>query len=73
MEWISVHDRVPPQGKNIKIKAQYNNEIKEAEAILTIGDIDEEHEYWQWTLSEENFQKFGTWSPTHWMPLQDGH
>lgn len=67
MQWISIKDRLPPQGIKIKIMT---NDI-EAEAIFKIHDIDEYTESWGWTLTKEMGEKFGTLRPTYWMPLPD--
>lgn len=72
MEWINVNLKLPPIGKLIKIKAQYNDdESVEALCIFTIKDIDENYEAWCWTLSDEEQKKYGTLRPTHWMPLPE--
>jgi hypothetical protein len=69
VEWISVKDRLPPQGVNIKIKADYGNDIVEANCVFKIYDIDENNEAWSWTINEQDFNKYGTLRPTHWMSL----
>ena len=70
--WISVKDKLPPQGIKIRIKAQYHDdEPREAEAFFKIYDIDEYTEAYGWTLSNEDQKKYGTLKPTHWMPLPE--
>lgn len=66
-EWISVKDRLPPQGIKIKIKAQYqDHEVVEANCIFKIMDIDEFNEAWRWIFDPGEQQKYGTLRPTHW-------
>lgn len=71
MEWVSVKDRLPPQGIKIKIKAEYEHNICEATAIFKIYDIDERNEAWGWSIDKKDSDKYGTLRPTHWMPLPD--
>ena len=71
-DWINLNKQLPPQGKKIKIKAQYNDDqFVEAEAIFKIYDIDERTEAYGWLLGKDEQEKYGTLRPTHWMPLSE--
>lgn len=72
MNWISVEERLPPEGIRIKIKAHYKQKnIPEAVAIFYVEEIDEHTEAWKWVLDKSNQEAYGTLRPTHWMPLPE--
>lgn len=66
-EWISVENRLPPQGVKILIKTfDLNDQIIEIEAIFKLIDIDENTEAYSWNIGK---RKDTIATPTHWMPL----
>ncbi len=68
IEWISIHERMPPQGIEIRIKAESGNDVVETQAVFKIYDIDEKNEAFAWYIKKEDAEKYGTVKPTHWMP-----
>ena len=68
MEWISVKDRLPPEGIEILIKTyDLNDHEIHIPAIFTIYDIDKETEAYGWKIGRADTIA----KPTHWMPLPE--